>query len=108
MASESKSARAELLGGVAFALALMLLIALATFDPRDPAPFFKAGVEGPARNFIGPFGAFVAELLVAQIFGLAALVLPLVFGLLGWKLFWRQPIEAPDTKAVGNLLCCCR
>ena len=95
---------AELLGLVAFALALMLLIALATFDPRDPAPFFKAGVEGPARNFIGPFGAFLAEMLVPQLFGLAALLLPLVLGLVGWKLFWCTPIEAPYTKAVGNLV----
>ena len=93
---------AELLGLVAFALALMLLIALATFDPRDPAPFFKAGVEGPARNFIGPFGAFLAEMLIPQLFGLAALLLPIVLGLLGWKLFWCKPIDAPYTKAVGN------
>jgi S-DNA-T family DNA segregation ATPase FtsK/SpoIIIE len=92
---------AELLGLVAFALALMLLIALATFDPRDPAPFFKAGGDGFSRNFIGPFGAFLAELLVRQLFGLAALLLPLVMGLLGWKLFWCRPIEAPYTKAVG-------
>jgi S-DNA-T family DNA segregation ATPase FtsK/SpoIIIE len=92
---------AELLGLVAFALALMLLIALATFDPRDPAPFFKAGAEGPSRNFIGPFGAFLAELLVRQLFGVAALLLPLVMGLLGWELFWCRPIQAPYTKAVG-------
>ncbi|HSD29769.1 MAG TPA: DNA translocase FtsK 4TM domain-containing protein [Vicinamibacteria bacterium] len=95
---------AELLGLVAFALALMLLIALATFDPRDPAPFFKAGVEGPARNFIGPFGAFLAEMLVPQLFGLAALLLPLVLGLLGWKLFWCKPVEAPYTKTFGNVV----
>jgi S-DNA-T family DNA segregation ATPase FtsK/SpoIIIE len=104
VSAERKSARgAELLGLVAFALSLMLLIALATFDPRDPAPFFRAGVEGPARNFIGPFGAFLAELLIAQLFGLAALILPLVLGLFGWKLFWCRPIEAPYTKAVGNV-----
>ena len=100
---ESRSMRgAELLGLVAFALALMLLIALATFDPRDPAPFFKAGVEGPARNFIGPFGAFLAEMLIPQLFGLASLLLPIVLGLLGWKLFWCKPIDAPYTKAFGN------
>jgi S-DNA-T family DNA segregation ATPase FtsK/SpoIIIE len=105
MASERRSgSRAELLGLVSFAVALMLLIALATYDPRDPAPFFKAGIEGPARNFIGPFGAFLAELLVAQLFGLASLLLPLVLGLLGWKLFWCRPIEAPYTKLVGNAL----
>src|SRR5512143_1847558 len=105
MASDTKSsARNELLGGIAFALALMLLIALATFDPRDPAPFFKAGVDGPARNFIGPFGAFLAEMLIPQLFGLSSLLLPIVLGLLGWKLFWCKPIDAPYTKAVGNLV----
>jgi S-DNA-T family DNA segregation ATPase FtsK/SpoIIIE len=103
VSAERKSTRgAELLGLVAFALSLMLLIALATFDPRDPAPFFKAGAEGPARNFIGPFGAFLAELFIPQLFGLAALLLPLVLGLLGWKLFWCKPIDSPYTKAVGN------
>jgi len=90
------------MGLVAFALSLMLLIALATFDPRDPAPFFKAGAAGPARNFIGPFGAFLAELFIPQLFGLAALLLPLVLGLVGWKLFWCRPIDSPYTKAVGN------
>ena len=67
MSAERKSTRgAELMGLVAFALSLMLLIALATFDPRDPAPFFKAGAEGPARNFIGPFGAVLAEISLEE------------------------------------------
>jgi len=96
--------RAELLGLFAFALALMLLISLATFNPGDPAPFFKAGSSGPARNFIGPFGSFLAELLFAQLFGVAALLIPLVLGLFGWKLFWCKPIEAPYTKAFGLVL----
>jgi S-DNA-T family DNA segregation ATPase FtsK/SpoIIIE len=101
---QSRSHRgAELLGLVAFALSLMLLIALATFDPRDPAPFFRAGAEGDARNFIGPFGAFLAELLIPQLFGLSALLMPIALGLVGWKLFWCRPIEAPYTKAVGNV-----
>jgi S-DNA-T family DNA segregation ATPase FtsK/SpoIIIE len=103
VSAERRSTRgAELMGLVAFALSLMLLIALATFDPRDPAPFFKAGAEGPARNFIGPFGAFLAELFIPQLFGLAALLLPLVLGLVGWKLFWCRPIDSPYTKAIGN------
>ena len=101
----SRSTRgAELLGLSAFALALMLLIALATFSPHDPAPFFRAGAGGPARNFIGPVGAFLAELLIPQLFGVAALLLPLAFGLFGWKLFWCRPIEAPYTKAFGIAL----
>ena len=53
------------------------------------------------RNFIGPIGAFLAELLIPQLFGVAALLVPLVLGITGWKLFWCRPIEAPYTKAAG-------
>src|SRR5262245_17613269 len=102
MTSETRSTRAaEFLGLTSFAMGLMLLISLATYSPRDPAPFFKAGANGAAQNFIGPFGAFLAELLVPQLFGVAALLLPLVLGVAGWKLFWCRPIEAPYTKAAG-------
>jgi DNA segregation ATPase FtsK/SpoIIIE, S-DNA-T family len=98
---------AEFLGLVSFATALMLLISLATFHPSDPAPFFKAGTEGPARNFIGPIGAFLAELLIPQLFGVAALLLPLVLAVTGWKLFWCRPIDAPYTKGAGLVLMLC-
>lgn len=102
MSNDSKSTRlAEFLGLSSFGLGLMLLISLATYSPRDPAPFFKAGANGAAQNFIGPFGAFLAELLIPQLFGVAALLLPLVLGIAGWKLFWCRPIEAPYTKAAG-------
>ncbi len=101
----TKSRRlSEFLGLLSFGLALMLLTSLATYDPSDPAVFFKAGRGGPVRNFIGPLGAFLAELLIPQLFGLAALLLPLVLGLLGWKLFWCRPLEAAYTKASGVTL----
>ena len=95
---------AEFLGLTAFAVALMLLISLATYDPADPAPFFRSGASGPARNFIGPIGAFLAELLVPQLFGMAALLIPIVLAATGWKLFWCRPIDAPYTKASGVVL----
>src|SRR5262245_36364978 len=105
MASDKRQTRlAEFLGLVSFGLALLILISLATYRPTDPAPFFKAGATGPARNFIGPIGAFLAELLIPQLFGMAAMLLPLVLGITGWKLFWCRPIEAPYTKVSGLLL----
>ena len=105
MASDKRSTRlAEFFGLISFALALLVLISLATYRPTDPAPFFKAGATGPARNFIGPVGAFLAELLVPQLFGMAAMLLPLVLGVTGWKLFWCKPIDAPYTKVSGLLL----
>ena len=102
VARSNKSA--EFLGLVSFAFALMLLISLATYDPSDPAPFFRSGASGPARNFIGPIGAFLAELLVPQLFGVAAILLPVVLAATGWKLFWCKPIDAPYTKASGVVL----
>jgi S-DNA-T family DNA segregation ATPase FtsK/SpoIIIE len=105
MASDKRSTRlAEFLGLVSFGLALLILISLATYRPTDPAPFFKAGASAPARNFIGPMGAFLAELFIPQLFGMAAIVLPLVLGITGWKLFWCRPIEAPYTKVSGLFL----
>jgi DNA segregation ATPase FtsK/SpoIIIE, S-DNA-T family len=102
MASDKRSTRlAEFFGLISFALALLVLISLATYRPTDPAPFFKAGATGPARNFIGPVGAFLAELLVPQLFGMAAMLVPLVLGVTGWKLFWCKPIDAPYTKVSG-------
>ena len=105
MASDARNRRlAEFLGLLAFGVSLMLLISLGTYSPTDPAPFFKAGTTGPARNFIGPIGAFLAELLVPQLFGFAALLLPLVLGWVGWSLFWCRPFDAPYTKGAGLLL----
>ena len=105
MASDARNRRlAEFLGLLSFGLSLMLLISLGTYSPTDPAPFFKAGTTGPARNFIGPIGAFLAELLVPQLFGFAALLLPLVLGWVGWSLFWCRPLEAPYTKGAGLVL----
>jgi S-DNA-T family DNA segregation ATPase FtsK/SpoIIIE len=92
---------AEFLGLLSFATALMLLISLATYHPSDPAPFFKAGPEAAVRNFIGPVGAFLAELLIPQLFGLAAHLLPIALGIAGWKLFWCRPIDAAYTKLAG-------
>jgi DNA segregation ATPase FtsK/SpoIIIE, S-DNA-T family len=105
MASTARNTKtAEFLGLVSFALSLMVLISVATYNPADPVPFFKAGASGPVRNFIGPIGAFLAELLIPQLFGVAALLVPIVLGITGWKLFWCRPIEAPYTKASGLLM----
>ena len=100
-ADKTQQRFSEFLGLFTLAVSVLLLISLASYNPADPAPFFKAGAGGHARNWIGPTGAFIAELLIPQLFGLAAMVLPVVFAVWGWKLFWCRPVEAPYTKAAG-------
>jgi S-DNA-T family DNA segregation ATPase FtsK/SpoIIIE len=70
-------------------LALLLLISLTTFDPADPG-FAYTGEPGQVTNFIGPFGAWVADVLLL-LFGGPAYLWPVLVGALGWWLFRGQP-----------------
>ena len=93
----------EFLGVVLFAVALIWLIALVTYEPTDPTWFFNAGAPGAPANFIGRVGAFLAELSY-QLCGYAAFLVPVVLGVAGWSLFWCRPIDAKYTKLVGAAL----
>jgi S-DNA-T family DNA segregation ATPase FtsK/SpoIIIE len=90
----------EVVGVALFAAALIWLIALASYDPRDPAWFFTAGDGELPNNFAGRVGAFLAELSF-QLFGYASYLLPAVGAVAGWRYFWCQPVEAVYTKLTG-------
>jgi S-DNA-T family DNA segregation ATPase FtsK/SpoIIIE len=62
--------------------AVVLLVALATYNPHDPS--LDTATSRPATNLAGPLGAAVADLLL-QSFGVAA-VLP-ALALIAWA--WR-------------------
>ncbi len=103
-ASSTLSRRiSEFLGVLGFALALLWLIALATYTPADPAWFFNTGSTQPAANLAGRVGAFVAE-LSHQVVGYAAWLFPLLVGAVAWCQFWCRPIDARYTKTFGSLL----
>jgi DNA segregation ATPase FtsK/SpoIIIE, S-DNA-T family len=93
----------EFLGVSLFALALIWLIALVTYEPSDPTWFFHAGASGPPANFIGRVGAFLSELSF-QLFGYAAFLVPVGLSVVGWNLFWCRAIDAVYTKIVGAVL----
>ncbi len=104
MAAGTLSRRlSECLGVALFAVALIWLIALVTYEPSDPAWFFHAGATSLPANFIGRVGAFLAELSF-QMLGFASYLVPALIGLVGWALFWCRPVDAAYTKAVGVVL----
>jgi DNA segregation ATPase FtsK/SpoIIIE, S-DNA-T family len=92
----------EFLGVAMFAAALIWLIALATYEPTDPAWFFNTGSSAPPANLIGRVGAFLAELSF-QLVGYASYLVPVVLVVLGWHLFWCARIDAIYTKLVGTV-----
>ncbi len=100
----SVSRRASEVVGVAlFATALIWLIALASYDPNDPAWFFSAGVNAAPANFAGRVGAFLAELSF-QLFGYASFLLPALIVVAGWHYFWCRAVDAVYTKLVGAVV----
>jgi S-DNA-T family DNA segregation ATPase FtsK/SpoIIIE len=101
MTSSSRTLWPELKGACLLGFALMLLLSFATYDPHDPTPWFSTGAMGEPRNWIGRYGAFISELFVGQAFGIAAFVLPLGLLVAGWRLLWREELDAAVTKSVG-------
>jgi DNA segregation ATPase FtsK/SpoIIIE, S-DNA-T family len=93
----------EFVGVALFGLALIWLIALASYSPSDPVWFFNAGPALTPDNFAGRVGAFLAELSF-QIFGYASYMVPAALAILGWHYFWCHTFDAPFTKAVGGIL----
>ena len=97
----------EFIGVVLFALALLWIVALASYSTSDPVWFFNTGAGGPPDNFAGRVGAFMAELSY-QIFGYSAYLIPVVMIVAGWHYFWCKAMDARYTKAIGaGLLFAC-
>jgi DNA segregation ATPase FtsK/SpoIIIE, S-DNA-T family len=82
------------------ALALILLVALASYDRADPA-FSSTGQEGPVTNLIGPFGAWLSDLFFV-LFGGPAYLFPVMLGFAGWALYQeRRSPEPLDRRSLG-------
>ncbi len=93
----------EIVGVALFALSLIWLIALASYDPNDAAWFFATGANDVPSNFIGPVGAFLAELSF-QVMGFALYLLPVLVAAAGWHYFWCRGVDALYTKITGLVL----
>jgi S-DNA-T family DNA segregation ATPase FtsK/SpoIIIE len=91
----------ELVGMLVLASAILLFLALVSYRPTDPS--FNTVGPGPVRNWIGPVGAHLSDLLL-QFEGLSAYLLPLLIGALGWTWIRSRPAGSPGAKLLGILL----
>jgi len=74
------------LGMVLSLVSVLLLLALATYNPADPSLNTASGADAPqvVRNWIGLFGAYLSDLLL-QFFGITTFLWPLWLGGLAWS-----------------------
>ena len=92
----------ELIGFLCMTLALLIALALLSYSPKDASFNVSApSADGsPAQNWIGPAGAYGADLLF-QIFGFAAFLLPAAFLVLGWRWFRSRAIDSQIATLAG-------
>jgi S-DNA-T family DNA segregation ATPase FtsK/SpoIIIE len=95
----------ELVGFLGIMLALLVALSLLSYTPHDFSFNVAAGpaISAPAHNWIGPLGAYLADLLF-QAFGYAAFLFPV--GLFALALRWIRShvVEAPIAKVTGFVL----
>jgi S-DNA-T family DNA segregation ATPase FtsK/SpoIIIE len=89
------------LSGLMLAMAgIALLVALVTYNPRDPS--LNTATSQPATNLAGPVGATLADLLL-QGFGLAAVLPGLTMIGWAWRIASRHGIGHPLHRVAATL-----
>jgi S-DNA-T family DNA segregation ATPase FtsK/SpoIIIE len=92
----------EMVGFVGLSLAILLALSLLSYSPLDASFNVSAAapITGPARNWIGPVGAHVADLFF-QFSGFAAFLFPVGMFLMAMRWFRSHPSESPVAKLTG-------
>ena len=95
----------ELIGFIGLSVAILLALSLLSYSPLDASFNVSAAPTGasPARNWIGPFGAYLADFCF-QLAGYAAFLLPIGMLLVAMRWFRSQLVEAPLAKFIGAIL----
>jgi len=86
---------------IGWALALILLWALLSYDPADPG-FASTGASGKISNAAGPVGAWLSSFLYV-LFGHAAYLFPVLLAATGWLALKSRSVDGlPSGRVVGS------
>lgn len=91
----------EAAGIVFFAIAILTFLCLISYDANDWN--LSTSTSQQTRNWIGPFGSVLADVLF-QAIGAAAYLLPPIFAVLGFRYVFYSKGKTPAGKAAGLLL----
>ncbi len=93
------------LGIVLALVSMLLLLSISTYQPTDPSLNTSIDTVSPVvvGNWIGPFGAFLSDLLL-QILGFTAFFIPVWMGMVAWGWIRSKWAGAAWLRGVGALL----
>ncbi|MBI4480907.1 MAG: DNA translocase FtsK 4TM domain-containing protein, partial [Acidobacteria bacterium] len=89
----------EFVGLLWGALALLLLLSLVSYSPTDLS-WNTASTSLATRNWVGPVGAYTADLFY-QLFGACAFLFPIALAGIGWIWFRSRAMESPWVRCTG-------
>lgn len=92
----------EVVAVLIVAAAVLLFLSFITYDPKDPSWNSVGPAEKP-QNLIGLLGAYVADFFL-QLFGLAAMVIPVLMTLIAVRIFFSDSARLPVRKVIGAAL----
>ena len=94
----------EILGLAVLGCAVLLFLALATYAPNDPSADTVGGPVAGARlgahNWTGLVGAWLADAIL-QTIGIAAFLLPILLGRIGWCWLRQRPAGSAMARMIG-------
>jgi DNA segregation ATPase FtsK/SpoIIIE, S-DNA-T family len=90
----------ELVGFVGLSLAVLLALSLLSYSPHDASFDVSAPTAGPARNWIGPVGAHLADIFF-QFCGFAAFLFPVGMFVVAMRWFRSHVLDGPVAKLMG-------
>jgi len=92
----------EVIGLLLFAIGLLILLSLVSYNAADPC-FSVSSSGGETKNYIGIIGAYLSDALL-RLFGLSAYFIPIF--LFGYAVFLALGREAvhPHLKKVGGIV----
>ncbi len=95
----------EMVGFLGITLAILIALALLSYSPHDSS--FNVASQAldsrPARNWIGPAGAYGADGLF-QLFGYAAFLLPMGICAIGLRWFRSSPLDSALATLIGSAM----
>ncbi|MDE2712601.1 MAG: DNA translocase FtsK 4TM domain-containing protein, partial [Acidobacteriota bacterium] len=95
--------RRRVFGIALLALAALILLSLVSYSHSDPVLLLKAGTGDTVTNWLGPTGAFLAE-VVLQLVGVVGFLIPLVLFQAARRRLRPAPPEGDDSTAVRLLI----
>src|SRR5215210_4774000 len=89
--SSHKSLANEVVAVLLVAAAILIILSLATYDPKDPSPNQVGTLQAP-RNLIGSLGAYLSDFFLS-LFGMAAFAIPVLLAVIATRVFFSDFTE---------------